>query len=350
MDKGKICLGLDNEGPLTLGDNAQESTVGLADNFGLGEEVGVKFFRQISNIDDIWGDFRKLLMDPTYSSGHTLKVILPFFRAMGATSEWLEDYAYAKLRVVPRVENVLPNLDRKYHVRQISTSYEFYIRAFCKLVGFDFTKAHCTRVSGFDGIPISAKETFLLLNFMEEVAEMPVIEYDGKTGEVIPEHQEHYERITSFIWGYVYGIPAGRLLRDVRPVGQTQKREALESICAEAGVSRERTMYVGDSQTDVQCVEYLRGQGLTMMFNGKGRVCEIADLMYIGEDARAIEEVADLFAEERRAGVIDYYTPAREAKNGGTIAAVTSENFAELHAKSVENRIRFRGVHIGALT
>jgi len=348
--KDAIWVFVDNEGPCTPNDNAQENTVALAKECGLGEEIGVAFYKRLSNIDDIWGDFHRIPKDPTYSSGHTLKVVLPFYKAMGANSHWLYDFAKASLRVVPNIGDVLITLSRKYNVWMVSTSYEFFIRAFCDKVGFDFAKACCTLVKGFDEIPVTSQESIMLRSFMEEVAKMPLVEYDGKTGEVIPEHQAHYQRFTDFVWGIVYNLPVGKLLRTVLPIGQTQKREAIEEISQKLGLLKERAMYVGDSQTDVQCVEWLKGGGLTMMFNGKGRVCSLSDIMYIGEDAGAIEEVAELFAERGRQGVIDYYTPRRKEKCGGLLAAVTSENIDELEPMSVKKRKEFRGIAIGELT
>lgn len=351
MEKNNtIWIFIDNEGPCTLNDNAQENMVALAKEYGLGEEVGVRAYKHISTIDDIWGDFHRIAKDPTYSSGHTLKVVLPFYKAMGATSQWLYDFVKHNLRVVPNIDSVLANLNRKYNVWMISTSYEFFIRAFCDLVGFDFFRARCTFVKKFDEIPITKEEKDLIQAFMQEVAQMPTIEYDGKTGEVIEEHRAHYDHFTDFIWETLYNMPVGELLRIVHPVGQTQKREVVEQICQEFGVPKEKVMYVGDSQTDVQCAEWLQGMGLTMMFNGKGRVCRISDIMYIGEDARAIEEVADLFAKRGRQDVIDYCTPPREVKCGGLLATITPGNIAELESMSIKKRQEFRGIHIGDLT
>ena len=351
MNQGKeISVFLDNEGPCTFSDNAQESTVALAKKCGLGEKIGTDFFLRLSNIDDIWGNFHQIRKDPTYSSGHTLKVVLPFFKAMGADSQWLYNFAKKNIRVVPNIKKVLANLNLKYDVWMISTSYEFFIRAFCDLVGFDFNKTCCTFVEKFDEIPITEKEKSMLLDFMKEVADMPVIKYDETTGEVISEHQDYYNRITDFIWNKLYEMPVGKLLRTIHPVGQAQKREAMEKICQELDISKEEAMYGGDSQTDFQCVEYLQGKGLSMMFNGKGKVCRISDIMCIGEDARAIEEVADLFAKKGRQGVVNYYTPPKNARNGGLIAAVTPENIEELEKASVEKRKEFRGIHIGELT
>jgi len=349
MKRNNIHVLLDVEGPQVLNDNAFEATVALAEKCELGEKIGAEFFKRMSVIDDIWGDFHELPMDPEYSSGHTLKVILPFNKAMGATSVWLYEFAQKTLRVVPNIKTVLANLAQKFDVWMISTSYSWFIEAFCVQVGFDSSKVYCTNVERFDEIQITEEDAILLRHFMEEVAQMPVIEYNKETGEVIPEHRKYYERITKFIWETVYNLPVGELLRIVHPVGQTQKREAVEKICQKLEITSEKVMYVGDSQTDVQCIQYVKGKGLSMMFNGKGKVCDESDLMYIGEDARAIEEVAALFAENGREWIIKFYTPYRPAAHG-VIAAVTPQNLEQLKSQSVQKRKEFRGVAVGELT
>lgn len=365
-------LVLDNEGVQPLNDNAHETLVAAAKGAGnwypiapsiiivpsekekgmtLGEIIGVRFFQRVSIIDDIWGDFKTIArIDPTYSSGHTLKVILPFLKALRVNYQSMQYFAFQSLRLMPNINKVLPSLVQKYNVRMVSTSYEFFVRAFCQAVGFDFARADCTFVRGFDDITITTKEQQMLLTFMKEVARMPIIEYDGKTGQVKPEHQEHYDRFTDFIWNTVYNMPVGELLRTVHPVGQAQKREAVERIIRKEQIPLGEVMGVGDSQTDAQWVELLAGKGLSLMFNGKGKVFGRADIAYIGENSEAIEEVADRFTKLGRQGVIEYYTPPREARGGGKLAAITPDNVAVLEKESLEKRKQVRGVHIGELT
>ncbi len=346
-----IWLFLDNEGPQTKNDNAQENTVALAKRCGLGEKVGIAFYQRLSVIDDIWGDYGKLAdIDPEYSAGHTLKVVLPFYKAMDATSLWLSGFAKQSLRVVPHIETVLASLTAQYNVWQISTSYEFFIRAFCEAVGFDFNRARCTFVKGFDEIPITPGEKKLLLDFMREVAQMPLIEYDQETGEVAEEHRDNYNRFTSFIWEMVYHMSVGKLLRTVHPVGQAQKKEAVEKISQEGRAEERGIMYVGDSQTDVEVVKWVAQEGLTMMFNGKGPVFGLSDIAYIGTSAQAILEVAAVFAMGGRRAVLEHYRIPREPVYGGWLAAITPENKEELEKKSVAMRRQFRGVAIGELT
>lgn len=376
FSENDIWVFLDIEGPQVLNDNAQETTVALAKRLEegnphlwekiapwitiipsegekgmtLGEIIGTRFFHFISVIDDIWGDFHRLPRDPTYSSGHTLKDILPFFKAMGATYQWLYDFAKDSIRVMPNVHKALPRLDRKYNVWMVSTSYEFFVQAFCDLVSFDFKRIYCTRVSNFDEIPISPHERIILLRFMKWVAEMPLIEYNKGTGEVAPEHQANYGVVTDFIWNVVYKMPVGELLRIVHPVGQTQKREAVEQTCKKFGVSRKKVMYWGDSQTDVQVVEWVRESGIAAMFNGKGKVFAKSNIAYIGENAEVIEEAADLFAERGRQGLINYCTSSRQAKGGGKLTAITPENAEILEKESIDRRKQVRGIHIAELT
>lgn len=383
----KILIILDIEGPQVLNDNAQELMVFLAKMFrdwdkilphivitaldekeeemAVGEIIGARFFRAISNIDDIWGDFHRIPKDPTYSSGHTLKVILAFLKALNANYQSMYKFSRESLRLIPNAKSVIPRLDEKYIVWMVSTSYEFFIRAYCDFIGFPFKKVYCTKVDRdkFDSIVIAQDEKIELLEFMKEVAVIPVIKYDKKTGEVIPKHQKYYDRITSFIWNYVYNISAGELLRIVHPVGQTQKREAAEKILSDTTISLSKTMGIGDSQTDYQIAQLLRGRGLMMVFNGKGKVCSQSDIMYIGDNAEVIEEVADLFAEGGREAVLKKYTlpePIRDekgllkglgyaAKSGGLLVVPTEENIETLEKMSVQKRKEFRGV-VGGLT
>lgn len=345
---------LDNEGPCTKNDNAFEILVAVLMLFGFSEEAAASVFRNLSVIDDIWGDFKKMArLDPTYSAGHTLKVILPFVRALGVKLEWLCEFSRDHILVVPGINMVIPDLqNRGYGVFQISTSYSFFIEAFCNLVGLDFHRTYCTQIDPnlYNGVSATAKQKNELLKFLEELSQMPAIEYDHNTGDIFEEHRANYDRITEFIWRTLRNMEVGRLMKEIHPIGQFQKYESFKDIERITEQPLGRMMYVGDSQTDVEVARYLRGQGLVMMFNGKGPVCELSDIMYIGQNAWAIAEIADIFHEDGREGVIKYCMPSRQEMFGGELCAVTPENVGLLEVMSVRMRKDFRGVRIGSLT
>ncbi|MDP1845129.1 MAG: hypothetical protein Q8L09_00090 [Candidatus Moranbacteria bacterium] len=355
QEKSRPVVVLDNEGPCTKNDNAFELFVAILMLFGFSEKAAAATFRNLSVIDDIWGDFKKMArLDPTYSAGHTLKVILPFIRALGTKLEWLYEFSKSNILVVPKIDLVIPDLqNRGYEIFQISTSYSFFIEAFCDLVGLDFQQAYCTRIDPklYNGVSTTTRQKNKLLKFLEELSQMPPVKYDHLTGEIAENHQKNYDRITGFIWYTVRNMEVGRLMKEVHPVGQFQKYEALKDIAEIADQPLRRIMYVGDSQTDVEVARYLLNKGLVMMFNGKGhQVCELSDIMYIGQDARAITEVADVFDKSGREGAISFCAPSRQAHFGGKLHVVTSENVKRLEARSENMRKKFRGVHIGSLT
>ena len=350
-----VIVDSDIEGPLVLNDNAFELTVALAKRCGLGAEVGRRFFTAMSRVDDLWGDFVLLHhIDPGYSSGHTLKTILPFLRAMAAEAEvgdpWLYGFSQGSLRTVPGTVGLLRYLRNHHYTRLISTSYDLFIRPFCDAVGFPFESVICTVVGEFEGVPISLGMRKALLSFTREIAAMPLVEFDTTTGVVVPESEEHERRICEIVWDSIYHDPLGnRFLTGVHPVGQSQKRKALEQHRLAFGLPKSQVMYVGDSQTDFQCVEYLGDEGLSVMFNGKGKVCDGSSLMIIGRSAEATELVARVFARQGRQGVVRAFTPG-QLTHEGLIAAVTPENITWLKEISAAERNRFRGVQIGSLS
>ena len=73
----------DCEGPISANDNAFE----LAGHF---IEDGERFFQIVSQYDDILADEIKR---PGYNAGSTLKLILPFLRAYGATNQNMKDFS-----------------------------------------------------------------------------------------------------------------------------------------------------------------------------------------------------------------------------------------------------------------
>lgn len=363
----EILVGLDLEGPCVLNDNAQEATVALAKRCGLGEEAGAKFYQSISTIDDKWGDFHEIEKDPEYSSGHTLKVMLPFYKAMGADMAWLRQFARESLRLMPHIETAIAGMYGKYDIRLVSTSYSFFVEAFCDYVGFYYNPSDkndkrenvfCTKIDEFNNIPISLSEQAVLIDAIRIIAEMPVIEYDGQTGQIALEHQSVYDFITHFVWNELYNMDVGWFLKNVHPIGQAQKLAAIKGVCEKWEIPKNRIVYFGDSQTDLAVVKWLgegdeSEKGLSVMFNGKGQVFYTSDIACIGDNALAISEISQMFAEEGRNTVVNRFLRGGENHKGERhtmIQAITSSNVVLLEEASVAKRKEVRGVAVGELT
>ena len=343
----------DMEGPCLFNDNAFEILVVVLMLFGFTREAAETAYNNLSVIDDIWGDHHKVAhIDPNYSSGHTLKIVLAIVRALGVELEWLKTFSKESLLLVPNIVPTIGGLVAQgFELFGISTSYDFFVWEFFKLAGLDPKRAYCTIVDPdlYNGVSATMRQRNRVLKALTRISQMSPVEYDHKTGVVAAAHKKNYDYITRFVWRTLRNMEVGKLMREVLPVGQYQKFEAFRAIELLTGESLSNMMYVGDSQTDVQIAEYLFRYGLVVMFNGKGKVCERSNIMYIGQDARAIGELAEVFGEVGRDGIIAYCSPSRQARCGGEFFAVTPENVKRLEAMSVEMRKKLRGA-AGSLT
>jgi len=87
----------DCEGPISKNDNAFELTTYFVPN-------GDQFFALISKYDDVLADVVK---KPGYKAGDTLRLILPFLKAYGATNEKIREYSSKNVLLVPGARDTL---------------------------------------------------------------------------------------------------------------------------------------------------------------------------------------------------------------------------------------------------
>jgi len=94
---GKKVFISDCEGPISINDNAFE----LAGHY---IEDGEKFFTIISKYDDILVDEVKR---EGYNAGGTLKLIIPFLKAYGATNKDIVEFSKENVLLVPGAKDTL---------------------------------------------------------------------------------------------------------------------------------------------------------------------------------------------------------------------------------------------------
>ncbi|MGC8850583.1 MAG: hypothetical protein ACP5QI_08950, partial [Candidatus Bathyarchaeia archaeon] len=112
----------DCEGPITLNDNAYE----LSSHF---IPEGGEFFKRISRYDDVLAD---VIKRPGYKAGDTLKLILPFLKAYGASDKSLTDYSRSNVLLIPGASEALRHIMDIMPCYLISTSYRHYVEAVCE--------------------------------------------------------------------------------------------------------------------------------------------------------------------------------------------------------------------------
>jgi energy-converting hydrogenase A subunit R len=279
----------DCEGPISKNDNAFE----LTSYFVSG---GDKHFALISKYDDVLADVVK---KPGYKAGDTLRLILPFLRAYGATDQRIREYSSKNILLIPGARDTLQFVKKLMPSFIVSTSYEQYISSLCQQTGFPFSNAYCTQLS-IDKYKINEEETETLRKLGAEIAAMPMIEIPKNSSSLqdfSQRDQTTIERLGEIFWEIIPRMESGRMLEEVNPVGGSEKAKAVQDVVEKLDSSFDRVMYVGDSITDVMPLKLVKENGgLTVSFNGNGYAVREAEVSVLSGNTIVTSVLAETFS------------------------------------------------------
>jgi energy-converting hydrogenase A subunit R len=266
----------DCEGPISKNDNAYE----LTEHFVL---EGDRFFALISRYDDVQADIVKR---HGYKAGDTLRLILPFLKAYGATSEKMRKFSTEHILLVLGAKDTLRFVRGVMPSFVVSTSYEQYMRALCDVVDFPYRNVHCTRLD-IDRYRIGEEEAERLRRLRKEIVAMPMIQIPADATSIDDfsvRDKETIERLDEIFWEEISAMDSGRMLGEVNPVGGSEKARAVQQIVRETGGDLSETIYFGDSITDIQPFRLVKDQGgLTVSFNGNSYAVREAEVAVLSE-------------------------------------------------------------------
>ncbi len=282
-------LNIDCEGPITRNDNAFE----LCEAFLPG---GGDFFSRVSRYDDYLADIEKRA---GYKAGDTLKLILPFLKAYGATNQRMEDFSRRTLVLLKGTREMLPRMVALMPTFIISTSYWPYLRALCEVTGFPESQIFCTSVD-LDGYRITDSEAKTLKRLAREITGQPILSWPehAKTPDDLSDKDKSVlNRLNEIFWDIIPSMDIGRILDDVNPVGGAEKARAVKESLKITGNPLSEVFYVGDSITDVQALELVSGAGgVPMSFNGNRYAIRAAKWACMSHNSAIISAVARLLS------------------------------------------------------
>jgi energy-converting hydrogenase A subunit R len=352
----------DCEGPISKNDNAFELTSSIVPD-------GDRFFALVSKYDDVLADVVK---KPGYKAGDTLRLILPFLKAFGATDKKIRDFSSRDVLLVPGAKDTLTFVSKLMPSFIVSTSYEQYISSLCALTGFPFENTYCTRLN-IDKYDIGEKEKERLRKLQMEIAALPMIEIPKNSNSVNDfsrRDQETIQRLDEIFWQEIPAMELGRMLEEVNPVGGSEKAKAVRDIVEKLECSLGRVIYVGDSITDVPPLRLVRENGgLSVSFNGNDYAVRESDVAVLSGDTTVTSVLAEAFSrqgKEEAFKLVEEWGPSGLKKYCGSpelrermlrlfpdgfprVERVTVDNLERLKRESSVFRKTVRGEAIGRL-
>lgn len=363
----------DWEGPFGKNDYAMEISNHFIPN-------GTLLFTLLSKYDDILAD---VLKRNNYGAGDTLKLILPFLRAYGATNDKIEKYAANRTSLLSGSLDTLRFVKSIMPSYIISASYDICFSHIWKILKMPRENFYCTILNIDDyELNINEKErlkkiTAELTNIANQLvnkrnrSELIKIPRAARNlGDFSKHDIEIIEKLDSYFWEEISSMEAGRMLQEVNVVDSAGKAEAIKEIRKKLGIYLNNCMYIGDSITDALALRYLReNNGLAISFNGNEYAIKEAEIAVISDNTVITSLLAYIFNKYGKNKLIElvenwslkniekYSYPSKLQKNINQIfkkklrriEIISKNNIKDLVSESINFRKRIRGEMIGVL-
>lgn len=338
----------DCEGPLTLNDNAFE----LAANF---IEDGGELFKILSLYDDYLVD---VVHKENYKAGNTLKLILPFFVVENLGNSDLVEFSQNHIYSVNDSKFLLEYLKETMNTYIVSTSYGQYIEAVSNYMEVPFENTFYTNVD-MDALTLSSEEIEKITEFKKTILENPT----------------DYELFDDIFFTQIAKMGIYENIKEIEVVGGQGKKLAIDDIIERDGIDINKILYIGDSITDVEPLDFAReNNGVSISFNGNEYPLKVAEIAIVSPSAVTTALIADVYAKNDKDKVLEFiddynitkdyekllndYNIDENIKNKffsifndeyPLIQKITDENYEEILKVSKEMRNNIRGQDIGEL-
>lgn len=339
----------DCEGPLTLNDNAFELSSHYIEN-------GDQLFKILSLYDDYLVDVVK---KEGYKAGNTLKLILPFFVCEKITNADLIDFSQKNICAVNDSKFLLSYLKKSMNTYIVSTSYGQYIEALSNYMGFPFENTFYTKVD-VDALTLTEGEIEKIAEFKHEILDNP----------------ENYELFDEIFFSEIPKMGIYEAIKQISVVGGQGKKLAIDEIIERDGINVDEILYIGDSITDVEPLEFARkNNGVSISFNGNEYPLKVAEIAIVSPSAITTSVIADIYSNNDKDLVLTFINEYNESndlnelfekydvdleiknrffeifndENYPIIKIIDDNNFEDILKVSKDMRNNIRGQDIGGL-
>ena len=252
--------------------------------------------------------------------------------------------------------NYLKNAMNTYIV---STSYGQYIEAVSNYMEVPFKNTFYTKVN-LDNLTLTDEETEKIKEFKDLILENP----------------NDYELFDSIFFSQITNMGIYENIKDIDVVGGQGKKLAIDEIIGRDNINTNEILYIGDSITDVEPLEFARNNnGISISFNGNEYPLKVAEIAIVSPSAITTAVIANIYSKNDKNNVLKFiedYNNSNDLEklfedydidseiqnafftvfndtNSPIIQIVTEDNFDDILKVSKEMRNNIRGQDIGGL-
>lgn len=301
------------------------------------------------------------------SAGNTVKWVVPFLRANGA-SDYLVGQAYREtLELMPGAAEAFRYISSMLPTFVTTSMYRHGWMAVSEMLGNPICDVYCSDME-LDQMNYGRTEARKIRDMCSRITKLriPRTVYELNVPmEVDPADVDILRTVDEVLQKDLAELPAMGLMESVSAVTSHKKAYQLLDIRKRTGIDLDSTMYIGGEDTDFQCLDLVRdASGVAVSFNGTDFAVRGCNIAVMSKDAtvgavlaalfydRGIEAILDLAANwDRRylrscefpdRALLDRMLAANPRKLP-EVVAVDRRNVDEVAARSAEYRRKLTG-------
>ena len=205
------------------------------------------------------------------TAGSTLKWVVPFLKAYGATDHSMHQYSRECLEMMPSAGKTMRYVSELMPTFITTSTYEHGILPIMEELDAPLCEVFCSKLE-LDPANFGRADSRKIREMAQELASMKIPKVKYKLNVPMEVHENDVriiKHIDLLLQSRLAELPAMNLMESTSPVTSHKKAYQLLDIRRQTGIDLDGVFYIGGDATDYQSMDLVQDSGgLSVAFNG----------------------------------------------------------------------------------
>lgn len=232
------------------------------------------------------------------TAGNTVKWVVPFLKANGATDFLVRKCYEETIRLMPGAGEALGFASRLLPTFVSTSMYEHGWMSVAERTDAPLCEVFCSRMD-LDHMQFGRSDSRRMREMCDRVTALriPKTEYELNVPMEVDEADVRIIKVMDdILQNQIPELPAMGLMESTNPVTSHRKAYQLLDVRKQTGIDLDSTMYIGGEDTDYQCLDLVRDAGgVSVSFNGTDFAVRGSNIAIMSRDSTVGAVFTSLF-------------------------------------------------------
>lgn len=242
------------------------------------------------------------------TAGNTVKWVIPFLKANGATDHLVQKCYAETIELMPGAADALRFASRMLPTFVSTSMFEHGWMSVAERVDAPLCEVFCSRME-LDGVQFGRSDARRIREMCDRISALriPKVNYELNVPMEVDEADVRIIRtLDDIIQNQIPELPAMSLMEGASPVTSHRKAYQLLDIRKQTNIDLDSTMYIGGDDTDYLCLDLVRDAGgVALSFNGTDFAVRGSNIAVMAKDSTVGAVFASLFYDRGIEAILD---------------------------------------------